>query len=256
MITSDLCWILVPIHSSSTKNRWTNRQTFFQQKMTEGKNTSISHPKFLQTDADKILSFSVWKIIFLFTSRWFVPSHNQGFSETWVYLQQYSYLASIVNFHFKVGPLPVINVVITPISRDITPVTHLSHKPIFLGPCNSTYNWWRGPPCFQLQVSRLLSRCPPPVPWPTRRWGWLSGVPKMIRNFFLGKIQPQKWPEEKTCQNDLKWLDSGHCFIFGFLLEGVHVRDIQPLRCSQNPWLQKWNPAMPKTRQLESRGKR
>ena len=72
--------------------------------------------------------------------------------------------------------------------------------------------------------------------------------------FFFGKIQPQKWREEKACQNDLKWLDSGHCFIFGFLLDG-HVRDIQPLRCSQNPWFQTWNPAMPKTRHLESPGK-
>ena len=115
-----------------------------------------------------------------------------------MYLQQYSYLASIVNFHFKVGPPSSYQWAITPISRVIAPVTHLFHKPIFLGPCNSTYNCWRGPPCFQLQVSRLLSRCPPPVPWPTRRWGWLvesSGAPKMICNFF---------GEKSNLKNDLK----------------------------------------------------
>ena len=61
--------------------------------------------------------------------------------------------------------------------------------------------------------------------------------------------------EEIAPNFTFNWPDRGHCFIFGFLLEGGHVRDIQPLRCSQNPWLQEWNPAMPKTRHLESPGK-
>lgn len=144
----------------------------------------------------KFPSFSVWKMIFRFTSRWFVPSHNQGFSEKWVYLQQYSYLASIVNFHFKVGPLPFINGVTIPISRVITPVTHLFHKPIFWGPVT---------PLITADGAHLVSSCRfrgfcLDVRLPCH--GQLGGeddkveLPKMIR-----KTQPQNWPEEETSQN-------------------------------------------------------
>ena len=46
----------------------------------------------------------------------------------------------------KVGPLLVINGIITPISRVITPVTHL-FSAIYRAENNSTYNDRRGPPC-------------------------------------------------------------------------------------------------------------
>ena len=46
---------------------------------------------------------------------------------------------------YKVGPLLVINGVITPVSGVITPVTHL-FSAIYRA-YNSTYNDRRGPPC-------------------------------------------------------------------------------------------------------------
>ena len=53
------------------------------------------------------------------------------------------------------GPLLVINGVISPISRVITPVTHL-FSAIYRAENNSTYNWIRGPPCRINEFSRVF----------------------------------------------------------------------------------------------------
>ena len=82
------------------------------------------------------------------------------------------------------------------------------------------YNWWRGPPCFQPQVSRLLSRCPPPVPWPTRRWGWQSEKSAI----FLGRPNPKNDLKKKHAKTQIEeitiiLLSSGQIGVSGKAME-------------------------------------
>ena len=59
-------------------------------------------------------------------------------------------------FPLQGGPLPVISGVITPISRDITPVTHL-FSAIYRGPITPLIIGLGGPPCRNLLELRIVT---------------------------------------------------------------------------------------------------